>query len=77
MSAIVVPAVDTVKAVPRSHMELLSHFAATWGRPDGPNFGIHCATCGQDVIAQNGITDAVLAVRCKCGEYRSDRWTVV
>ena len=66
-----------IVSVPRSHMELLSNFSATWGRADGPNFGIHCATCGQDVQASNGIADDVLRVSCGCTEYVSDRFTAV
>lgn len=66
-----------VKVVPRSHMQLLSNFAATWGRIDGPAFGFHCGRCKQDVIATNGITDDVLKVSCRCGEYVSDRFAAV
>lgn len=66
-----------VKAVPESWMELLSNVAATWGRPDGANFGIHCATCGQDVSARNGINEAILTVSCNCREYKSDRFGIV
>ena len=76
MSATQIPVDRSVKAVPQSHMQLLSNFAATWGRVDGPCFGIHCAHCGQDVQAQNDLSDAVLSVRCGCREYRSDRFTV-
>ena len=76
MSAIQLPVTVGVKAVPEAHMKLLSNFAATWGRPDGPNFGIHCATCGQDVQARNGEFDTVLRVKCGCREYASDRFTL-
>lgn len=76
MSAVLPPVDSSIKAVPESHMKLLSHFAATWGQPLGPNFGIHCARCGQDVQAQNGQFDTVLSVRCGCREYRSDRWSL-
>jgi hypothetical protein len=58
--------------VPVSHMQLLSNFAATWGRADGPNFGIHCGTCGKDVVAKNGTDDRVLRVSCDCKEYLCD-----
>ena len=70
------PEVGT-KTVPRSWMELLSNFAATWGRPDGPSFGLHCSRCGQDIQARNSITDQVLSVSCQCREYASDGYTVV
>jgi hypothetical protein len=57
------------KPVPLAWMKLLSNFAATWGRFDGPFFGIHCARCQQDVQAVNGLNDETLIVKCKCGEY--------
>lgn len=66
-----------LQAVPRSHMELLSNFAATWGRVDGPQFGIHCMRCQQDVVASNGLTDDVLKVSCGCKEYVSDTYRVL
>lgn len=65
-----------VQPVSTEWMKLLSNFAETWGRPDGPGFGIHCARCGQDVHAFNGITDTVLSVSCGCREYASDRYTL-
>lgn len=78
MQAIVLPGHEgrrggPVTPVPRSHMELLSNFAATWGKFDGPAFGLHCQRCGQDVVGRNGITDAVLSVACGCREYVSER----
>lgn len=66
-----------VKAVPESWMQLLSNVASTWGRPDGANFGLHCATCGKDVTARNGINDSVLTVSCGCREYKSDRYAIL
>ena len=65
-----------VQVVPRNWMQLLSNFSATWGTANGPSFGLHCARCGQDVVAANGITDEVLSVSCGCREYRSERGVV-
>ena len=55
--------------VPRSHMQLLSNFAATWGQMTGPRFGIHCQKCGQDVQGHNLPSATTLVVKCGCSEY--------
>lgn len=65
-----------VQPVPTTWMELLSNFEASWGRADGPAFGLHCSRCGQDVEAHNGLTDEVLRVSCACREYASDRYAI-
>lgn len=75
--SLLTPHATEIQAVPRSWMELLSNFSATWGTVTGPSFGIHCSRCGQDVQAGNGLTDEVLSVRCGCREYKSDRIRVV
>lgn len=59
--------------VPASWMQLMSNFAATWGRADGHALGIHCSRCGQDLIGGNSATDAVLKVNCGCREFVNER----
>ena len=76
MSGMVIQPEVGVKTVPRSWMELLSNFAATWGRVDGASFGLHCSRCGQDVQARNSLSDKVLSVSCKCREYASDGYSL-
>ncbi len=77
MSGLIVQPEVGTKSVPRSWMELLSNFAATWGRPDGAAWGLHCSRCGQDVQAGNGISDKVLTAKCKCREYASDGYSIL
>ena len=73
MSAIQTP----VQSVPRSWMEILSNFSATWGRADKASWGLHCSKCTQDVIAVNGLSDSLLSARCGCQEFASDPFRVV
>ena len=77
MNAIHIPTDRRTQSVPRSWMELLSNFSATWGRPDTASWGLHCSKCNQDVIAKNGLTDSVLSVKCGCQEFASDPFVVV
>jgi hypothetical protein len=76
VSAIQIPTERRTQAVPRSWMELLSNFAATWGRPDKAAWGLHCSRCKQDVIAQNDLRDTALSAKCGCQEYASDPFRV-
>lgn len=76
MSGSQIPVLKQTHAVPRSWMELLSNFAATWGRPDKAAWGLHCSRCNQDVVAQNSLTDQVLKVGCGCQEFASDPFRV-
>ena len=71
--AVVTPQGAGVKQVEWRDMLLLEHFAATWGRVDGAQLGIHCGKCGQDVVANNKSTDKVLSVSCLCSEYFASR----
>jgi len=77
MSQIITPVEHRTQSVPRSWMELLSNFAATWGRVDKAGFGLHCSKCGKDVIAENDISDRVLKVSCGCQEFASDAFTIL
>lgn len=75
MDQILVP--RAVTPVPESWMKLLSNFAASWGRADGPAFGIHCMRCQQPVTAANGECDSVLRVTCGCQEYAADHFAIL
>ena len=77
MSAIQIPVEHRRQSVPRSWMELLSNFSATWGRADKAAWGLHCSKCHQDVIAANGLSDSILSARCACQEFASDPFVVV
>lgn len=76
MSLIQIPAELRTQSVPRSWMEILSNFSATWGRPDKASWGLHCSKCQQDVVAANGLTNRVLSAKCGCQEFASDAFTV-